>query len=155
MNEPIHGNLIDLAFKGRFEVIIHGCNCYHTMGAGIAREMWERIPGVLKADKETKYADPEKLGTYSKHVVVLPAKSIHTRGFTVVNAYTQHHFTGIAVDYNAIEEVFGRIKEDFHGKRIGYPLIGCGLAGGEWEIVSEIINSELEGEDHTLVIFDG
>jgi O-acetyl-ADP-ribose deacetylase (regulator of RNase III) len=39
----------------------------------------------------------------------------------------------------------------FAGKRIGYPKIGAGLAGGDWSIIEEIIDRELEGEDHTLV----
>jgi len=43
------------------------------------------------------------------------------------------------------------IKNDFSGKRIGYPLIGAGLAGGNWRIISKIIDEELNGEDHTLV----
>ena len=30
-------------------------------------------------------------------------------------------------------------------------MIGGGLAGGDWNIISAIINEELAGEDHTLV----
>ena len=30
---------------------------------------------------------------------------------------------------------------------------GAGLAGGDWDTISSIINEELEGEDHTLVVF--
>jgi O-acetyl-ADP-ribose deacetylase (regulator of RNase III) len=45
------------------------------------------------------------------------------------------------------------IKQNFSGKRIGYPLIGAGLAGGDWKIISEIIDQELKGEDHTVVIY--
>jgi hypothetical protein len=43
------------------------------------------------------------------------------------------------------------IKQDFAGKRIGYPLIGAGLAGGDWKVIESIIQQELDGEDHTLV----
>jgi len=39
------------------------------------------------------------------------------------------------------------------GMRIGYPLIGAGLAGGDWTIISAIIDEELKGEDHALVIY--
>lgn len=48
--------------------------------------------------------------------------------------------------------VFAAIARDFHGKRIGYPKIGAGLAGGDWSILAAIINEELAGEDHTLVL---
>jgi O-acetyl-ADP-ribose deacetylase (regulator of RNase III) len=42
----------------------------------------------------------------------------------------------------------------FSGKRIGYPKIGAGLAGGDWNIISSIIDKELIGEDHTLVLLN-
>ena len=35
----IKGDLIALANQGHFEVITHGCNCFCTMGAGIAVPM--------------------------------------------------------------------------------------------------------------------
>ncbi len=33
------GNLIHLALAGEFDVVAHGCNCFCTMGAGIAPQM--------------------------------------------------------------------------------------------------------------------
>ena len=32
-------------------------------------------------------------------------------------------------------------------------LIGAGLAGGDWKVISKIISEELQGEDYTLVEF--
>jgi len=55
------------------------------------------------------------------------------------------------VDYDAIRTVFKQIKAQFSGLRIGYPAIGAGLAGGDWVIISQIIEEELEGENHTFV----
>ena len=76
--------------------------------------------------------------------------------FTVVNAYTQYDWKGkgtLLVDYGAIRSVFQQIKQEFSGLKIGYPLIGAGLAGGDWQIISAMIDEALEGEDHTLVEF--
>jgi O-acetyl-ADP-ribose deacetylase (regulator of RNase III) len=39
MYNEINGDLIDLAKQGAFDVIAHGCNCFCTMGAGIAPQM--------------------------------------------------------------------------------------------------------------------
>jgi hypothetical protein len=39
---------------------------------------------------------------------------------------------------------------DFAEYRIAYPLIGAGLAGGNWSIISAIIDEERAGLDHTL-----
>ena len=44
-----------------------------------------------------------------------------------------------------------KLKRDFSGKRIGYPRIGAGLAGGDWSTIYQIIDDELQGEDQTLV----
>jgi O-acetyl-ADP-ribose deacetylase (regulator of RNase III) len=35
------------------------------------------------------------------------------------------------------------IKIESTGQRIGYPKIGAGLAGGDWEIIAAIIEEEL------------
>ena len=76
--------------------------------------------------------------------------------FTIVNAYTQYRWIGENnCDYDAIKNVFIKIKQLYSGKRIAYPMIGCGLAGGNWAIVSQIIDHVLFGEDHTLIIWDG
>ena len=75
--------------------------------------------------------------------------------FDIVNAYTQYgcNINMVNVDYDAIRSCFKAIKEKFSGKKIGYPLIGAGLAKGNWNIISKIIDEELNGEDHTLVEF--
>ncbi len=43
------------------------------------------------------------------------------------------------------------IKQQFTGKKIAYPKIGAGLAGGDWDIIYPIICEELAGEHHTYV----
>jgi O-acetyl-ADP-ribose deacetylase (regulator of RNase III) len=145
----IPGDLLELGAAGRFDVIIHGCNCMNHMGKGIALSVRHRFPAAHKADQATENGSTEKLGNYSCATVGCDAE--HT--LTIVNAYTQYQFGGRRADYGAIREAFQRIKQDFAGKRIGYPLIGAGLAGGDWNVISKIIDEELEGEDHTLVEF--
>lgn len=144
--KSLKGDLLQFAEDGKFDVIIHGCNCFCLMGKGIALSIKNKFPEAYKADLETIKGDKNKLGTYS---------SAETENFTIVNAYTQYHWAGNGrkADYDAIRNVMNLIKQNFSGKRIGYPLIGAGLAGGNWEIISEIINEELKGEDHTLVIY--
>ena len=62
---------------------------------------------------------------------------------------------GVLVDDDAVRGVMRAVQEHFSGKRIGYPLIGAGLARGNWEVIKKIIEEELEGENHTLVKFNG
>ena len=147
----VRGDLIALAESGQFDVIIHGCNCFCTMGAGIARLIRDRFPLAYQADLQTGMGDKSKLGTYSSALVGTQENS-----FTIVNAYTQFDFSGqkVLADYKAIRNVFRQVGKDFAFKRFGYPKIGAGLAGGDWEIISGIIDEELSGQEHTLVIYE-
>jgi len=148
MMSILKGDLIQFAQTGRFDVIIHGCNCFCSMGAGIAKQIRDNFPEAYQADLKTQMGDKEKLGTSSQ-------ASIKKDGniFTIVNGYTQYDFSGngTLVNYKAIQKIFAGIKKDFANQRIGYPKIGAGLAKGDWEVISKIINKELQGEDHTLV----
>lgn len=77
--------------------------------------------------------------------------------FTVVNAYTQYdysHKNGKPVDYEAITLCMRKMNQVFKGRHIGLPLIGCGLAGGDFKIVSEIIKKELKDCKVTIVHYD-
>jgi len=144
----LKGDLIQLAKAGYFDVIVHGCNCFCTMGAGIARQIQTHFPEAFEADLKTVPGDKAKLGTYS-------LARVHTRDHTlvIVNAYTQFHYSGSGtlVSYDAVRKIFSRLKVEFSGQKLAYPKIGAGLAKGNWEMISAIINQELDGMDHTLV----
>lgn len=147
--EIIQGDLLELAAAGHFDVIVHGCNCHHTMGAGIAKQIKARFPEAYAADLATPKGSG-KLGGISRADIVCGGRLL-----TVVNAYTQDHWKGrgVKADYAAIRSAFGEIKRCFGGRRIAYPKIGAGLAGGDWAVIAAIIEEELAGETHTLVEF--
>jgi len=145
----VKGDLIQRAKDGEFNVIIHGCNCFNTMGAGIAPQIAKAFPSAYNADQVTILGDKTKLGTISigfeQHL-----------GLFVINAYTQFDYKGKKpIDYAALQRSFAQIKTLFSGKKIGYPAIGCGLAGGNWDIVSKLIDVTLTDDvDHTFVEWD-
>lgn len=60
--KTISADLIQLAGNGQFDRIAHGCNCYCTMGAGIAKAVMEVFPSAFEADRATKREDRAKLG---------------------------------------------------------------------------------------------
>lgn len=146
----LKGDLLQLALAGRFDVIVHGCNCQCAMGKGIALSIKNQFPEAYEADLQTPKADRAKLGNISTAKIIRP-----TANFTIVNAYTQFHYRGegVLADYQAIRSAFRIIKQQFTGQRIGYPMIGAGLAKGDWPTIAHIIETELAGEDHTLVEF--
>ncbi|HFI1945001.1 TPA: macro domain-containing protein [Yersinia enterocolitica] len=146
----IEGDLLALALAGKFDVIVHGCNCFCTMQDGIAKTIKSVFPEAYKKDTETKFGDKGKLGNFS--AVSITRDPIT---FIIINAYTQYDYRngGKLVDYRAIESVFSRIRSAYSGLRIGFPQIGAGLGGGDWKIISKIIENALKGEDYTLVKF--
>ena len=130
-------------FKSKDDILIHGCNCYCVMGAGVARIVRKAYPSAYAVDKKTGVGDPSKMGkyTYSKQKhYCYPEQDI-----IVINAYTQYGYSWTSykesvVDYDAIRTVMTSIKKDFPRKSISMPRIGAGLAGGDWKIISDIIN---------------
>jgi O-acetyl-ADP-ribose deacetylase (regulator of RNase III) len=145
------GDIIEMGLEQKIELLIHGCNCFHTMGAGIAVGVRKTFPEAYEADLKTPYGDKSKLGSYSKAVT----KS----GLIIINAYTQ--FTPspaktqqiLSERYRAIESCLLGISEEFPDKKIGIPYIGAGLAGGDWNVIRPIIEETLDGTDTTIVQF--
>ena len=124
------GDLLALAEAGEFDVIVHGCNCFNTMGGGIARQIRERYPEVAQADSKTKRGDYNKLGNWTSEEVIRKNGLVE---FTAVNAYTQYNMsTGQDVfEYAAFELILKKLLHVYGDKRIGMPYIGMGLAGGD------------------------
>ncbi len=80
--KTVNGDLIELAINGEFDVIIHGCNCFCEMGAGIAKGIKLYFPEAYKADLATAKGDRTKLGTVSCAEITTEKGSL-----IVVNGY--------------------------------------------------------------------
>ena len=131
------GNLVDNFFDLKYSGIAHGCNCFNTMGRGIALEIKNRIPEAYAADCQTVKGDINKLGSYS----IFESKY----GF-VANLYTQFTYweEGVLIDWEALENALTKLIEGRGGSTdhplcIGVPYIGCGLAGGEESDLIEVL----------------
>lgn len=171
----VEGNLITLAKEGNFDVIAHGCNCFCTMGAGLAPQMANAF-GCDIFDKEApEYkGDINKLGTIDYSIVnlnngegELPSTNILTEisvlendELIVVNCYSQYGFGSnhkegsvAPIDYEALQLCFRKMNHQFKDKYIGLPQIGCHLAGGDWNVIKEMIQKEFKDCDVTVVIY--
>jgi O-acetyl-ADP-ribose deacetylase (regulator of RNase III) len=131
----------------QFEVIAHCCNCFCTMGSGIAPQIKAKFPEAYAVDCATGKGDMNKLGTITYTQNTTPI---------VVNLYGQYDYTGrrsgrMDLDYAALKSALIQMKEKFSGKRIGMPKIGAGLAGGDWNIIEKIIEEVFAGEYVTIV----
>ena len=135
--ETKYQDLLDAFDTNEVQTIIHGCNCFRSFGAGIAKSIKERYPKAYEADLNTGHGDKNKLGHYS-YVKLSDDK-------TIINAYTQYAYgrNKVNADYDAIRKVFILLEEKYRNSNmlIGIPMIGAGLAGGDWEKISAIINN--------------
>ena len=132
------GNLLDLAEAGKFGIVVQGCNCFNTMGGGIAREIRERYPEVAKADMETIRGDYNKLGTWTVGYARLnntPA------AYRIINAYTQYNMsTGEDVfEYVAFQLILQKLAHMYPGGDFGFPYIGMGLAMGNKDLIIQML----------------
>ena len=146
--KTIKGDLVELAKNGEFDVIVHGCNCFCNMGAGIAKTIKQNFPEAYKADLETRKGIKSKLGSCSFAYI----KSLN---MAIANAYTQFKYgrDKMHVDYRAVRSCMAQIAKEFPDERIGLPKIGAGLAGGDWDKIKNIIEEELKDMDVTIVEF--
>ncbi len=173
--DTIEGNLITLAQKGRYTEISHGANCFCVMGAGIAPQIAKAFPEAEEADNDTIRGDKSKLGDLTFADVMC-----HDQALTVYNLYTQYGTRGRAegipdIDYSALRMAFMKVNADVaklkgnqrrHNSSrssyydyagltqlLGIPQIGAGLAGGDWDIISKIINEVTPDVEIELVLY--
>lgn len=148
------------------DIIIHQANCFTRMRSGIAKSIVARYPEVERADKEFHIpsGDKARLGNFSyAHMPVA--------GVTVVNLYGQYTYGTDKVQtlYGKFEEGLRKVMEGLatspkHREayeadtqvfyKIGLPYkIGCGLAGGDWNVVRTIIENVCHDYDVPIYIY--
>lgn len=135
MLKTTKGDLLAMGQANEFDIIVHGCNCFNVMGAGIAKQIATQFPDAAHADKETLSGDRNKLGTYTI--------GMHGR-LVILNAYTQYGTSnngGDVFDYDAFQRVLSKIALRFGKWRIGFPMIGTGLAGGDPERIIRMLDT--------------
>lgn len=142
------GDVVKAALEGEINVLIHQCNCFNNMGKGIAPQIAKVFPHAWQMDQNTVKGDKSKLGSYTV--------SHANKKCSVVNLYGQYGWWkksdgSINTDYTALErglQLLGDVlRKHKPGAVIGLPRIGCGLGGGDWSIVENIIERCLHSLD--------
>ena len=132
--------------------IAHQCNLFHTMGSGIAKTIKEKFPEAYEADKRTKFADRQKLGTCSGLFTTKPA---------IINLYCQDGIGGQdrQTNYAAMGACFLLVEKELSLRasvepvKLGIPYkIGCGLGNGNWDVVYALIEAAFKKAQFTTVI---
>lgn len=150
-----NGDAVEVFLKtNKYQAFIHGANCQTTMNSGVAKVVKEKIPTLY--DEDISYSrkvssSSEKLGTIS--YIGLDSENVIVNNEPdkiAVNLYTQlfygtekRHF-----NYGAFTSSLGRAiniiqyngcSDNNDNVNIVMPMVGCGLGGGDWNIVEEIL----------------
>lgn len=125
------------------DVIIHQTNCQGVMGGGVAYQIKVKYPEIDKEYKElcNEIESSRLLGT-------IQILDLQEDGKSICNLFGQNSFgIGLQTNYEALESGLEEIKRivknknnKFFNKTLAMPYnIGCGLGGGDWNVVFEII----------------
>ena len=115
-------------------VICHQVNCQGVMGSGIAKQISDKWPEVY--DGYMKNCNKEDL---SKSLGLISYVQVDDN-LLVANVFGQDRYgtDRRQTNYGAVAEAFQRLKYAPGPVYVPY-LMGCGLAGGDWDVYSEII----------------
>ena len=124
-------------------VIIQQVNCQGVMGAGLAKKIADKWPVVKK--QYLFYCQHEDIQLGAVQFVSVEKSE---RWLRVANLFGQWSYGRgkCHTSYRALANGFNRIAAlaNYHNLPVYLPHgIGCGLAGGDWRVVSALIEQEL------------
>ena len=135
------------------QILVHQTNCQGVMGAGLAKQIRAKYPKVYTAYKQLcSTTAPERLlGTIqcipiSEHTAICNLFGQKTYG-----RYGQH--TDYAAFHKALTALKTYMKQ--HDKTtVAFPkYIGCGLAGGDWNSIHNMLQNTFQSDpDITCII---
>jgi O-acetyl-ADP-ribose deacetylase (regulator of RNase III) len=136
-------------------IIIHGCNAQGVMGSGVAKAIRLKYPQVFEDYKNFKNQFGLELGDCVPTQIIDKESDVDV---VIISAITQQFYgrdNRRYVDYDAVARVFEGIEDTakyFGHTEVHFPLIGCGLGGGKWSIISNIIEESAPNIDKYLWI---
>lgn len=128
-------------FDSTTEYLCHQVNCMGKMGSGIAKTVREKYPLAYSAYMTMcSNSEPED--------ILGATQLICCADRTIVNIFAQKNYGYDGkryTDYEAFRSCLRYIANTIlPGSTISFPYgIGCGLGGGDWDIVQSMISEEL------------
>lgn len=116
-------------------IIIHQVNCKGVMGAGFAKQVKDKYPQLFKNYRERcmMFDYTELLGTNYYY---------EDENIIIVNMFSQNNYGTEArqTNYEAMATCLDKIRKMYPTQTIIAPYrVGCGLGGGDWNIVSKLL----------------
>jgi len=127
------GNVLD----SNFQVIAHQVNCQGVMGAGVAKAIRIKYPEVFNEYQEYCEYNDDILGD----CLILKARD----GKFIANLFGQDSFgtNSRQTNYKKLYESLIKLRDamkDIGLVTLSFPyMVGCGLAGGDIDVVTSLI----------------
>lgn len=139
-------------FEENVSAIVNPVNCVGVMGKGLALEFKRRYRDNYLFYRENYDSGNLKIGTCL--VFEIPNATSNLK--YIINFPTKKHWRDNSkLDYiiSGLIDLKAIIK-NLQLSSIAIPSLGCGLGGLDWEEVSKVIISNLEGLETHLVLFE-
>lgn len=165
MIKIVTGDITDAKEK----YICHQVNCQGAMGSGVARVIYYTWPQVreqyLKFARNEidgkAWADDEYKKSLLGSVQMVDVSPNKDGSQFVLNIFGQYNCgreeDHCYTDYKALEEAFNKIARGLkQDEAVAFPYgFGCGLAGGEWEMVLALMDKCFAENDVIIYKFPG
>lgn len=154
----VHIKVGDLV-KSDCDVMAHQTNCQGAMNSGVARSLRDEYPWCYDEFKRDVRTPDDKLGTClmcerTKDDPIIFHMYGQLRYGRDGKRYTDYVALGEAIDL-MMETVVQTEKEKGIQLKVGLPYkIGCGLGGGTWGIVLDIISSVSKKHNHDIYLYN-
>jgi O-acetyl-ADP-ribose deacetylase (regulator of RNase III) len=146
--EIIHGDL----FTTDCEIIAHSVNCQGVMGKGIAFQLKQKYHKAFDSYTKLCYNAPVKSNLLGS------IQAIRCNEKIIVNMFTQDRYgcDRRYTDYNAMHSCFKQLTEIRKPhQKIAMPYrLGCGLGGGDWNRVYNLMVDFFSGGELVLYRLD-
>jgi O-acetyl-ADP-ribose deacetylase (regulator of RNase III) len=161
MVKEVKGDIIKLFKDNQFDIMIHGCNCFNSMGAGLAKQIALNYPSAVAADNKTAKGDIHKLGDFTTAKIVYKDELGNKVYKWIYNLYTQYT-PGPDFKLFVLESCLWKLTRDLNSElsigftsfKIATPYIGAGIGGGDWKEIKALLIKYLDKHDLTIVEFD-
>lgn len=149
----VTGDILTPSAASKSVIVCHQVNCRGVMGAGLAKQVRKIHPGVYTNYKIKCAQIQDGIGGLGD---VQFCSCLHKYGYIIANVFGQDDFGRGRrfTDYDALRMAFTHIAEVFPNYTVRIPYkMGCGLGGGEWPAVLQIIKETLVTNNVTVEIW--
>lgn len=147
MIKIISGNILN----AKEDVIGHQVNCRGSMSAGLSKQIKKKFPDVYHEYKN-------KCLVYSQSPELLLGKCqiVYTKNKIIANLFGQLDYSRYKkqTNYKALSSALLHLYNFVKEKNLTIALpykIGCGLAGGDWDVVMKLIKNVFN--DYGIVLY--